>query len=102
MSYLSWIWGVIGLLMFIEIVVAAGVIADRYGWQMPGGLEGIAYAQPGPNYNPPPGPNPPSQPGPTPPTTLNSGGPSEGPVPEMPGGGCPQEFPVEIGGACFR
>jgi hypothetical protein len=99
--YLRWILGVVGFLMVLELAVAAGVVAERYGWQMPR-LEDIAYAQPGPNYSPP-GPNPPSQPGPTPPpTTLNSGGPSEGPVPEMPGGGCPQEFPVEIGGACFR
>ncbi len=33
---------------------------------------------------------------------FKAGGPTEGPVPTMPGGGCPKEFPVERGGACFR
>ena len=33
---------------------------------------------------------------------LNAGGPKEGPVPAMPGGGCPAEFPVEQDGACRR
>jgi hypothetical protein len=27
--------------------------------------------------------------------------PKEGPVPPMPGGGCPKEFPVSSGGACY-
>lgn len=33
---------------------------------------------------------------------LEAGGPSEGPVPLMPGGGCPEEFPVLKDGACHR
>jgi hypothetical protein len=33
---------------------------------------------------------------------FKAGGPSEGPVPTMPDGGCPKEFPVQRGGACFR
>ncbi len=33
---------------------------------------------------------------------LQAGGPESGPVPPMPGGGCPEEFPVEAGGACRR
>lgn len=32
---------------------------------------------------------------------LNAGGPAAGPVPLMPGGGCPAEFPVEQEGACY-
>ena len=32
---------------------------------------------------------------------MNAGGPSEGPVPAMPGGGCAEEFPQEWGGACY-
>jgi hypothetical protein len=36
-------------------------------------------------------------------TVLDSGGPGEhGRVPLMPGGGCPSEYPVERGGACYR
>jgi hypothetical protein len=31
---------------------------------------------------------------------MKSGGPSDGPVPMMPGGGCPEEFPIARGGAC--
>jgi hypothetical protein len=30
-----------------------------------------------------------------------SGGPSSGPVPLMPGGGCPPQFPTEQDGACY-
>ena len=32
---------------------------------------------------------------------FESGGPGDGPVPPMPGGGCPEEFPVERGGSCW-
>ena len=32
---------------------------------------------------------------------MKAGGPSEGPVPVMPGGNCPKEFPTERGGACY-
>lgn len=31
---------------------------------------------------------------------LEAGGPTLTPVPLMPGGGCPKEFPIEKGGAC--
>lgn len=31
---------------------------------------------------------------------LEAGGPQSGPMPLMPGGGCPAEFPVERGDAC--
>lgn len=33
---------------------------------------------------------------------LKAGAPSEGPVPPMPGGGCPEGYPVERAGACYR
>ncbi len=33
---------------------------------------------------------------------LEAGGPEDGPVPALPGGGCPAEFPVEQGNACYR
>jgi hypothetical protein len=32
---------------------------------------------------------------------LESGGSADGPVPLMPGGGCPSEYPVLKDGACF-
>ncbi len=32
---------------------------------------------------------------------MDAGGPSSGPVPLMPGGGCPVEYPVEQDGACY-
>ena len=32
---------------------------------------------------------------------MNAGGPTAGPVPTMPGGGCPEEFPVKHHGACY-
>ncbi|TCJ16766.1 hypothetical protein E0L93_08560 [Rubrobacter taiwanensis] len=32
---------------------------------------------------------------------LEAGGPGDGPVPAMPGGGCPAEFPLERGGLCY-
>jgi micrococcal nuclease len=33
---------------------------------------------------------------------LEAGGPAKGPVPLMPDGGCPAEFPTERGGACHK
>lgn len=33
---------------------------------------------------------------------MDSGGPSDGAVPAMPGGGCPAEFPIARGGACYQ
>lgn len=39
----------------------------------------------------------------TPPGQLmNAGGPDSGPVPLMPGGGCPVEFPEQRAGACYQ
>ena len=47
---------------------------------------------------------PPTTPPPTPPpsTKMGSGGPEHGPVPPLPGGRCPDEYPVKRGGACYR
>jgi hypothetical protein len=33
---------------------------------------------------------------------FDAGGPKYGPVPLLPGGRCPSEYPVEQGGACYR
>jgi hypothetical protein len=54
--------------------------------------------------SPPPRPptsSPPPQPGPNPGTLMNAGGPAAGPVPRMPGGGCPKEFPKLRDGVCY-
>ena len=58
-----------------------------------------------PRPTPQPPPSPPPTPTPSPPIDegelMNAGGPGEGPVPLMPGGGCPEEFPTKRGGACY-
>ena len=61
-----------------------------------------------PTSSPPPttSASPPSSasasPTPQPPRDLfNSGGPTNGPVPLMPDGGCPKEFPAKHGGLCY-
>ena len=61
---------------------------------------------PPPSPSPPPTPpRPTPQPPPTPPIDegelMKAGGPGEGPVPLMPGGGCPEEFSTKRGGACY-
>jgi hypothetical protein len=52
--------------------------------------------------SPPPTLSPLPSPTPDPRRTFDSGGPVRGPVPLMPGGGCPKEYPVKRGDACFR
>ncbi len=47
-------------------------------------------------------PAPPPRPTPSPPEpSFKAGAPSQGPVPLMPNGRCPREFPVKQGGACW-
>ena len=50
----------------------------------------------------PPAPTPAPPPGPNPGTLMNAGAPAAGPVPRMPDGSCPKEFPQERSGACYR
>lgn len=67
-----------------------------------------ACATPEPPPPEPPTPEPfpePTTPSPTPPperTMLDSGGPDHSPVPLMPKGECPAEYPQEQGGLCYR
>jgi hypothetical protein len=61
---------------------------------------------PPPPPRPTPQPSPPPTPTPSPPPIdegelMNAGGPGKGPVPLMPSGGCPEEFPTKRGGACY-
>ncbi len=53
-----------------------------------------------PSPTPPPNAQSSSRPGDG--TLMNAGGPATGPIPLMPGGECPVEFPVQSGGACYR
>ena len=50
---------------------------------------------PSPSLPPPPEPPPPT------PQPFNAGGPKAGPVPLMPGGSCPKEFPYQRDKACY-
>jgi hypothetical protein len=48
-----------------------------------------------------PAPPPPPRPTPAPAPPFNAGGAEAGPVPLMPNGSCPKEFPVKQGRACY-
>lgn len=60
----------------------------------------------GPGISPSPGPSPnpapPPGPGPQDGTLFKAGGSTYGPVPLMPNGGCPKEFPVQRDKGCYR
>lgn len=59
----------------------------------------------GPTPPPPPRLTPPPPPPPPPPNQgelFKAGGSSDGPVPVLPKGGCPKEYPEQRGDACFR
>jgi hypothetical protein len=92
----------------VALVVLATGFALRVMWELPSTVE--AQQTVTPTYPTTASPAPtttPSSPSPT--TTsarprnkiLDSGGPAEGPIPLMPGGGCPKEYPVEKDGACY-
>jgi hypothetical protein len=85
--------------------------ADRVGGSTPGGTTGLTPPPGPPPPSPPPGappnptfpnPPPPPTPQPRPAPPFNAGGPSEGPVPLMPTGECPKEFPLQRASACYR
>lgn len=99
------------------IVMAAGLLVLLLAWYFTG--QGFAQSESkvgGTTAAAPktPAPPPKSEPkAPTPPPApppalktdgalMNAGGPKDGLVPRMPGGGCPKEFPNERGDACFR
>lgn len=68
---------------------------------------GATTPTPAAKSSPPPAPpSPPPQPPPAPKSTpaapaFNAGGPKNGPVPIMPSGNCPKEFPVMRHKACY-
>jgi hypothetical protein len=57
-----------------------------------------ATPSPTPEPTPKPTPSPPPQPNPD---LFDSGGPTIGPAPLMPGGGCPKEYPIKRADACY-
>ena len=71
-----------------------------------GSIAGSATATAGPSptpepTRPEPAPSPSATPQPNP-DLLDAGGPENGPVPLMPHGGCPAEFPVARDNLCYR
>jgi hypothetical protein len=77
----------------VLLVLTTGAFALRVAWDNTPKAEAQGGAQP-------PG-RPPGQP-PQGGQLMNAGGPADGPIPLMPGGGCPAEFPTEKAGACYR
>ena len=107
--YFRPILAVVALLIVAEGLVGLWLVAERNGWHLSGLDSDPAYAQattpkttttPRPTPRPTPEPTPQPQPNPGP--AFNAGGPPKGPVPVMPGGDCPQEFPAKKGNACYR
>lgn len=103
--------------VFAVLVLGAGISLHAAWEQVPF----AEAAQPDPNPQPKtpstppktsPSPQPKAPPSPAPPpnsqpslgdgTLMNAGGPATGPIPLMPGGECPVEFPVQKGEACYR
>ena len=97
----------------VALMFFATGFALRLAWESPPAVEAqetttsTATASPSPTTttaSPPPttttaSPSP-STPSPND-RMLNSGGPARGPVPLMPGGECPPEYPVKKDGACY-
>jgi hypothetical protein len=110
------------LLKFTLVVLAifASGFALSAAWEAPPTVEAqqTTTLTPTPTATSSPSPAPTASPTPTPTTTasptattssptskpgnlFNAGGPADGPVPLMPGGECPSEYPVLKDGACY-
>jgi hypothetical protein len=80
----------------------AGTAGSTAGGATPtAGTSPTATASPSPTpapASPEPTRSPALQPNPD---LLDAGGPTVGPVPLMPGGGCPKEYPIKRAGACY-
>jgi len=88
-------------LALVLLVLITGAFALRVAWENTPEAEAQGdIQQPGPIQEP----GPIQQPGPQQKggQLMNAGGPADGPIPLMPGGGCPAEFPTEKDGACYR
>lgn len=99
-----WYGGSVSRAVFLALVILvllAGAFALRMTWEsIPEAEAQGGIQQPGPIQEP----GPIQQPGPQQKggQLMNAGGPADGPIPLMPGGGCPAEFPTERDGACYR
>jgi hypothetical protein len=93
------------LLILVFVVLAWVLLSVRVGAQEePGGSTfSKSTTIQTPSTSPaPPSPSPPPSPAPQPsPPLFKAGGSETGPVPLIPGGGCPQEFPIKKGKACY-
>jgi hypothetical protein len=102
----------------VVLLVLATGFALRVAWESPPAVDAqeittytspttsTATASPEPTTTTAsPSPTATSSPSPSTPSpsdrVLDSGGPAHGPVPLMPGGGCPSEYPVRKDGACY-
>lgn len=88
-------------LALVLLVLITGAFALRVAWEsIPEAEAQGDIQQPGPIQQPRPiqQPGQQQQGG----QLMNAGGPADGPIPVMPGGSCPTEFPVERDGACYR
>ena len=89
------------ILALVLVVLLTGMFALRLAWEnFPEAEAQGDIQQPGPIQEPGPiqKPGPQQKAG----QLMNAGGPADGPIPLMPGGGCPAEFPTERDGACYR
>ncbi len=91
----------------VLLVVLTGAFALRLAWENTPEAEAQGdIQQPGPIQGPGPiqEPGPIQQPGSQQKAgqLMNAGGSADGPVPVMPRGGCPAEFPIERDGVCLR
>jgi hypothetical protein len=79
----------------VLLVLLIGAFALRVAWENTPEAEAQGdIQQPGPIQEP----GPQQQGG----QLMNAGGPADGPIPVMPSGGCPAEFPTERDAACYR
>ena len=87
----------------VEAAECEGDSSDG-GGETTGSIPPPPPPQPAPPPQPPPPRPQPSPPPPPPPPAppFKAGGPQDGPVPAMPNGSCPKEFPAKQGGACYR
>ena len=89
------------ILALVLVVLLTGTFALRLAWEnIPEAEAQGGIQQPGPIQEPGPiqKPGPQQKAG----QLMNAGGPAEGPISLMPGGGCPAEFPTERDGTCYR
>src|SRR5215212_8255431 len=84
-----------------EDILSDEDIQDIINQSPPKGPGGSPGPTPGPSPAPAPSPSPTPGPSNQNGTLMKAGGSTYGPVPPMPGGGCPKEYPVERNKGCY-